>query len=193
MKKELIYIFMFGIVIVIILFFLTVDNKKNIAIISDGNHNEIYKEDMKIYLNNNYKNKISLIYDDFIIDNITAKEFYNLIINNSKIKENSLSIKQIISKSDSIIISIGNYELNMNSNIKLYLYYMEKIIIEIKKNGYSDILLIGAYSNKKNLNIVNQDLENLSNKYDITFVNPDSYMESSNKLYEKIGLEIFGK
>ena len=117
---------------------------------------------------------------DFANVDETSKSLLNKISNNEELKNNKLTIQQAISKAKIITISLGMDELNnlkvlKSKNISEYLTNIEKIvkmIRNINKNG--KVVITSLYETSKlskdNVLKINNELNNIANKYNIDFV-----------------------
>ena len=156
-----------------------------------------------IYLKNNPQiedyNILFVNKDYRIIDILNTIKYNKEMITDNK----SISIHQIIKKSDIIIISIGMndiyYKLDNNSK-EIYTYVntmitnYEEILKEINKYNNKKIFVLGYYNitNKQNdiFTYTNYKLEKITNKYNNKFVNlnkyfynKEEYLQKKNKYY----------
>lgn len=153
------------------------------------------------YLYEDYKRQIDYYIEDYKIENLESREFYEILRMNDNILNNDKTITQLIKEAELITISIGLDELNNHSNINLYLYYMDKILSVVRGiNNNHQIFLIGLYSSDPKVSDINKKLKELSTKYNMIFIDIQKLNESeytyensyylSTKGHEYIKIEI---
>lgn len=177
MKKIIIILFLF-LISFSCYYIYKVTERKTLNIISIGDNIALDN-----YLTNN--KKIGLYNIDFINNDNNITNLLDTIKYNKEIikEDKTISIHQILKKSDIVIISIGMndiyYKLNSdNKEIYTYLnniiYNYEEILKEINKYDYKEVFILGYYNitNKKNdiFSYINYKLSKLSNKYNYTFI-----------------------
>ena len=164
-------------------------------------------EDKKLYVlsigdniaNNEYiKNnkQVSTYNNDFINRDSRIIDLLNIIKYNEELDKNnkSVSIHQLLKKSDILIISIGMndlyYKLNDNTKeIYTYLNNMidnyEEILKEINRYDYEKVFVLGYYniSNKNNdiFTYINYKLKKITNNYDYTYLELNKILYNNQK------------
>ncbi|MFI3260759.1 MAG: hypothetical protein R3Y13_03505 [bacterium] len=174
MGKKIILIFLIGFCVTLIMFLSLVSEKKDIMIIGDSisigkTNSEILINSYIDYFENEYQYEISNVDKTYTLNNLTIKNVYDFIIGNDSYY-GDITIKQRINNSEIIFISLGIDELNNEANMKVYLYYMDKVIEEIKQIKNNQIYLIGLYSSKEAILNINNSLEKIAIKYKISYV-----------------------
>lgn len=139
-------------------------------------------------------------YNDMRITDLIKSIEENKIINLNK-KE--ITIKHALIKADLLTLFLGNAELKYKIDTTNYLNIddlydyvdeeindMNKLIALIRKYCKEDIILIGTYyeSDWKDLNKIvnyyNKKLEELLNKYEVTFIDINKEMKNQTNMYE---------
>ncbi len=197
MEKKVILITLIGVLLTIIIYFIINIDKYNFVIIGDSlaSGNNVYNIEAFSYGDYYYENNIELISDynkDYAITNMTTRDLYELIYSNDKQSNNSLTIKQIISNADIMSISIGIDEIHNNQNVKLYLYYLDKVVDEITKINNSQIYLLSLYSESEKITDINNEIKNIAIKHNINYVDISKTFISKNKYDNSYYLNIYG-
>lgn len=189
-------IFLLGVLFTVIIFSSFTSEKKDLLVIGDSLSLGTTSFDIneKSYINYFYEelnNNISSFNSSYAINNLSARDLYDLLLFNESLNDNYFTIKQLINGSEILVINIGVDELNNNASEKSYLYYMDLILNEIRKINDNQIYVIGVYSNSINLDTVNIFLNDICTKYnayyvDISNITEDDYtLEVSYYLNEK--------
>ena len=179
-KYKLVLIILVCGIIAYLIYLFTNSNLKNITIFEDKDY--FYNYYIKKYYKDNKKLKK---YNRFINEKYNVKDLYYDIVNNIYLKDNKMYIKQLLNKSNVIIINIGNMELNNLSELKVldtyslrnYILEYDKLVNIIKENTDAKIVIIGINESinidKTTTIIINSELSNLCNKYKLLFINPN--------------------
>lgn len=126
------------------------------------------------------KNLLKKYNKNFSKKNYKIKDLINDIDNN--IKDNNLYIKQIVHKGTIITISFGEDELSKlaitndltEDVIKDFINNYDILLNKLKEITEGKIIVIGIYENnyinKTNTIIINSELANLANKYNVLFI-----------------------
>lgn len=184
MARKILYIYLLGFIVTGVTFLIFIKKTTNEVLFISDNINSInYNNFENININDSYK-----------IDNLTASSFYDIIIFNEIYNDNELTIKQLINKNDKIIISIGQFEMNNNHNIKLYIFFIEKIFDEIRKITNNEVYILSLYSENIAIKNVNEQLQGIAKKYsviyvDISDVNKNEHINYSNNKLNNVGEE----
>ena len=186
MKKQIILTIFIGILMAFIIYKITYHEEMNFLALGDGISLGLTAYNVKGYSYNDYlkdyfeDNTILREYiSDFASVDETSKSLLNKISNNEP-AVNNMTIQQAISKAKIITISLGMDELNnlktlKSKNISEYLTNMEKIIKMIRNiNKNNQVIIISLYETSKlskdNVLKINSELNNLTNKYNLKFV-----------------------
>lgn len=186
MKKQIILTIFIGILMAFIIYKITYHEEMNFLALGDGISLGLTAYNVKGYSYNDYlkdyfeDNTILREYiSDFASVDETSKSLLNKISNN-EVASNNMTIQQAISKAKIITISLGMDELNnlktlKSKNISEYLTNMEKIIKMIRNiNKNNQVIITSLYEtfklSKDNVLKINNELNNLANKYNLKFV-----------------------
>lgn len=186
MKKQIILTIFTGILMAFIIYKITYHEEMNFLALGDGISLGLTAYNVKGYSYNDYlkdyfeDNTILREYiSDFASVDETSKSLLNKISNN-EVASNNMTIQQAISKAKIITISLGMDELNnlktlKSKNISEYLTNMEKIIKMIRNiNKNNQVIITSLYEtfklSKDNVLKINNELNNLANKYNLKFV-----------------------
>ena len=186
MKKQIILTIFIGILMAFIIYKITYHEEMNFLALGDGISLGLTAYNVKGYSYNDYlkdyfeDNTILREYiSDFASVDETSKSLLNKISNN-EVASNNMTIQQAISKAKIITISLGMDELNnlktlKSKNISEYLTNMEKIIKMIRNiNKNNQVIITSLYEtfklSKDNVLKINSELNNLTNKYNLKFV-----------------------
>ncbi len=170
---KLIIIIIVSSVLTIIVFKTNKNNLNNILVFSDNYRYYNY------YLKKYYKDKNILNnYRVYYKNNYDINTLYNDIYENKYVLNDKLYLKQIINKSNIVILDIGSEELgNINrlsiDRIRLYIDKYDNIVNLIKDNNNGNIVIIGINDNnidKSNEIIINSYLKDIANKYNSVYV-----------------------
>ena len=162
-KYQLIIIIAVGFAISLLLYFRL--NKQNNTILFLGDSllkNPIYESNVINKLPSYPINK------DYLIDNITTSQLYQLINNNPPVNDNKP--QKDIHDAKIIIISVGYQELESLGNIRMYLYELERIIVKLKKLNNNTIYLVSMPESNEKYQNINYWLRNLASKYKIEYL-----------------------
>lgn len=193
MKKIILILFLF-LLCYSCYYIYNITEKKTLNVMSIGDNISVDK-----YLNNN---KIIESYNiDFVNKDNHITDILNTIKYNKEITKGnkSISIHQVLKKSDIVIISIGMndiyYKLN-NDTKEIYTYLnnilliYEEILKLISKYEYKEVFILGYYNiyNKQNdiFTYTNYKLKKITNKYNYTFINLNNIFYNNQKYLQKI-------
>ena len=171
--------------------------------------------------NNSYYLSIGDIISDnpYLINNQNITEYNNIYVNKDyriidllniikynqeiKINDKTISIHQLLKKSDIVILSIGMNDIyyKLNDNTKdIYTYInnmvnnMELILDEINRYNYEQVFVLGYYNitNQNNdiFTYLNYKMKRITEKYHFTYLelnnilkNNSNYLENNSKYY----------
>ena len=183
-RYKLLIIILISSVFTYIIFFINRSNKISLVAIGDGissgetsfNIDGVsYNDYLKDYFYN--KNLLKKFNNNYSYKNYKLKDILNDVNNNSN------KINQILHYADIITISFGEEELtklaitkDLDLNyIKEFIDNYDKLLNIIKNISDSKIILVGLYENSyldnSKIIIINSELSNIANKYNITFIN----------------------
>lgn len=197
MKKIIYLLFLFLFIFMCYLIYELTDNDNlNCLVIGDNIANNIYLRENKII--NSYNNQF--INKDYRMIDLLHIIKYNEEIN---IQEKTISIHQLLKKSDIVIISIGMNDIYLKieddpKNIYTYLNEMvnnmELILDEISRYKDTKIIVLGYYNiyNKKNdlFTYINYKVKRITEKHDYIYIdtnkilyNNKNYLLKNNQFY----------
>lgn len=167
-----------------------------------GNRDTSYNEYLKYYIEE--KNLLEKYIDGFIAEDYRTTDLIRDIEDNKKImiENKEQSIKNALIKADLVTLSIGMNDLyyklnvaNLNNN-ELY-DHIDEIIEDIEKlfellrkyckediivtNFYRSTILLENDKMKEYFNYANEKLKNISEKYNIHYVEIDKILENNTK------------
>ncbi len=201
-RYKLLIIILISSIFTYMIFFINKNNKISLVALGDGissgetsfNIDGIsYNDYLKDYFNN--KRLLKKYNDNYSYKN------YKLIDLLNDLESNKNNIKQIIHYANIITISFGEEELtklsitkDLNLNyIKAFIDNYDILINNIKEINDSKIIVIGLYPNiylsDSDVIIINSELSNIANKYNILFINisdlliDKNYYVSNNSFY----------
>jgi len=172
--------------------FMSIGDGISLGLNPSGIKSYSYNDYIKKYLKDNNK---EINYFNYSEKNISIAELTNDIIYlNNKI------LKEYLQKSDLIIISIGEKEINDNKLIKTIEEDLTNLITEIKKYN-NNICLLGRYNiNEERENLVkeiNEVYKKVSKNNKINYINIDNsdyFINNNDYNYQTInGYEEIGK
>ncbi|MFV0249847.1 MAG: hypothetical protein ACK5HP_02290 [Bacilli bacterium] len=137
-------------------------------------------------------NKLEKSINEFNLTDSRTTDLINMIKNNESIIVNKKqhTIKNVLIKADLLVLSIGYndfiYKIKNSSNYELYTYidqmaiHMEELFDLIRQYSKEDIIFIGyyAFENIEIYNYLDTKVENLCNKYNIYFINPNQILDN---------------
>ena len=194
-KYKIIIIILISIILTYFIYFFNFEHKINLVVIGDGiasgetpfNIDGIsYNDYLKDYLESNHL--LKNYNDSYAKKNYKLKELVEDIEENKLNRKNKLFVQQILHKANLITINIGEEELvklamtkDLNTEtIKDFIDNYERLIYLLKDVSEARIVLISLYENryldKSNTIIINSELANIANKYDITIININDLM-----------------
>lgn len=183
-KYKLIIIILISIIFTYMIFFFNRNYKISLLALGDG-----------ISSGETSFNIDGISYNDYLRDYFDNKKLLKKYNNNysyknyrlkdilDDINDNKNNIKQLIHYSNIITISFGEEELtklaitkDLNIDyIKDFVNNYDRLINNIKEISDSKIIMIGLYQNKyldeSKVIIINSELSNIANKYNIVFIN----------------------
>jgi len=124
MKKKLILICIIGVLAIIAIYYVTINNKVKLLALGDGLASGMTAYNVNGYSYNDYlkdyykeKNHLQSYNNSFSQENLTTLNFLNLLKTNisNNINNKEVTIQQAISSSNVIILAIGLDELATNS------------------------------------------------------------------------------
>lgn len=188
-RYKLLIIILIGVVVTILINFVSVKNNLTLVSLGDGlslgmtpynvagtSFNDYLKEKIE------KKRRLGEFNNEFSKEHLTIRELNDYLEDNAIGSFTRIPIKQTLAKADIITIAIGLDEMADKSlvqnisgeQIDNYLIEMEKLFKSIRKFYEKNIVVIGLYPaynfNKKDAIEVNSKLKNLCGKYNISFV-----------------------
>lgn len=182
------------------IYYLALGDEISLGMTENGYYEKDYTKYVKEYLEK--INKLEIYQDEFRAQGYRITDIINDIENNKEIEETNKTIKNALIKSDLVTISIGTNDIISKTNaINKYNYNnikeslekinkdMESLLKLIREYCKEDIILIGIYINDEDENINNLlkneniILKNLSEKYNITYVDLYNTLNSKEKFY----------
>lgn len=151
------------------------------------NPSEIKSYGYNEYIKTYFKNKnIKYDYFNYSEKNISIKELTNELI-----YMNNTILEEYLRKSDIVVLSIGEYEINSNKTIANIEKDLDYLINEIKKYNNNICLLSKYYFNEDTTKIdeLNKTYKELSKKHKLKYINIDYtslYLTNNNTLYPNL-------
>lgn len=196
MKYKILIIVIIGTIFTFVIYF-SIDNTKiNLLTLGDGLSTGMTAYHVEGYDFNDYlveylneKNKLHKYYKYFNETDETVNNLINKINNNISSVDQKVKIKQAIKEADIITIALGMDELNNyasknnlgSTKINGYLKKYEELINLIRNLNNKKIFIIGLYSTNKinatKVEKINTSLYELSNKYNISFIDIANIIE----------------
>lgn len=194
-RYQLILIVLISVVIAYFIYFFNRDRKIRIMALGDGiaSGETSYAIDgisYNDYLKEYFASKKILkdYNDDYAYENYKLVNIMDDLKNNQRNKNNKLNIKQLIHQADIITVSFGEEELvkmaitkDLNKeSIDKFIKMYDEFIYALKDITEGKIIIIGFYENnyldKTNVIILNSEVANIANKYDVVFINISDLM-----------------
>lgn len=213
MKMKIILLLIFFSFIALISYIQTNSKEINYTILGDK---ELFSNNLKsvnfadlIYKKLEDEELLGFYSKDFIKKDIRTIDVINDIDNNYEV--DNITIQNILKRTDILIISIGNNEINyklskkddnINNDNEIY-KYLDSVIIDInnlvqkiENINKCEIIFLGFYNNTNNVNnnkyynYINKKLENMLSKRNIKYINlfdilnkNDNNITNSNPVY----------
>lgn len=203
MKMKIILLILFFALIAFISYLYGETNEINYTILGDK---ELFSNNLKsvnfadlIYRKLDDEKVIGFYSKDFLKENIRTIDITNDINDNLTI--DNISIQNILKRTDMLIISIGNNEINyklsknsedLNNSNEIYKYLdtviidVENLIQKIEILNKSDIIFLGYYNDTNNPNndkyykYINNKLLKILNKRNIIFIDLFNILNKNN-------------
>ncbi len=172
-------------------YFLSLGDEIALGFTKEGYYELNYNDYIKEYLEN--KNKLEIYINDFATQGYRITDIINDINKNKEIEETNKTIKNTLIKADLVTLSIGTNDIisqiereykltkidynKIYKNIKQITEDLDKLLKLIREYCKEDIILIGiniqTEDEKLNeiINYANETFEQISNKYNITYIN----------------------
>lgn len=195
-------------------YYLSLGDEISLGMTQDGYYGKSYTEYIKEYLKE--KNKLEIFVNDYATIGYHITDIITDIKNNKEIEESHKTIKNALIKSDLITLSIGTNDIlskiniekkltkidynKLYKNIKEILKDEEELLKLIREYCKEDIIMIGIYINTSDeklseiIHYANEQLKELTNKYDVIYVDLYEIINDENKTsypskeeYELIG------
>lgn len=213
MKMKIILLLIFFSLIALISYIQTNSKEINYTILGDK---ELFSNNLKsvnfadlIYKKLDDENLLGFYSKDFIKEEIRTIDVINDIDNNYEV--DNITIQNILKRTDILILSIGNNEINyklsridntINNDNEIY-KYLDSVIIDInnlvqkiENINKCEIIFLGFYNNTNNINndkyykYINKKLNNILSKRNIEYINlfdilnkNDNNITKSNPVY----------
>lgn len=213
MKMKIILLLIFFSLIALISYIQTNSKEINYTILGDK---ELFSNNLKsvnfadlIYKKLDDENLLGFYSKDFIKEDIRTIDVINDIDNNYEV--DNITIQNILKRTDILILSIGNNEINyklskiddtINNDNEIF-KYLDSVIIDInnlvqkiENINKCEIIFLGFYNNTNNVNndkyynYVNKKLNNILSKRNIHYINlfdilnkNDNNITKSNPVY----------
>ncbi len=201
MEKKVAFILIIGIIVSIFIYNLFLNKEIDYLALGDSLAKANTVQNTKGYSFNDYyienSNNIKSYNKDYVINNLSTRDLYDIINNNGRYEKEDNTIKYLIKEAEIITISIGYDEINNKQNIKLYLYYLDKVVNEIKKLNNNDIYLLGLHMYNDKISDINKEISNICKKYNINYIDTEKMYIDENvykgstilnlKAHQKIG------
>lgn len=199
MKKKLLIICILGIMAIVAIYYITINNKVKLLTLGDGlasgmtayNVNGYSYAD---YLKDYYKkdNHLQSYNNIFAEINITSKSLLESLNNNitGTLNEKEITIQQAISSSNVIVLAIGLDELAnksldkkiTNQDLNEYYSNLKNILKKIRKINHEKVIVLGIYKafNLTNAEEINNNIKDISKKYNCDFIDISKVINNEN-------------
>ena len=214
-KYKLILIILICSLLAIVINFINIEDKVSVMAIGDGVAKGITSYNMEGISYNDYlkdyflnKEKLKNYNTEFSKKDLTTKKLYNFLIKNIVGYNTKKPIKQLIAKSNLLIINIGMDELekisldknNEREKIIDYLNYYDKFCGELREFYNKNIIIVGLYPTKDlNTNLIysiNNNLKQIASQNNTSFIdimalsmNPKYYGDNNSYYMNNLGHE----
>lgn len=172
-------------------YFLSLGDEIALGFTKEGYYELNYNDYIKEYLEN--KNKLEIYINDFTTQGYRITDIINDIDKNKELEETNKTIKNTLVKADLVTLSIGTNDIisqiereykltkidynKIYKNIKQITEDLDKLLKLLREYCKEDIILVGinitTEDEKTNeiINYANETFEQISNKYNITYIN----------------------
>lgn len=172
-------------------YFLSLGDEIALGFTKEGYYELNYNDYIKEYLEN--KNKLEIYINDFTTQGYRITDIINDINKNKELEETNKTIKNTLIKADLVTLSIGTNDIisqiereykltkidynKIYKNIKQITEDLDKLLKLLREYCKEDIILVGinitTEDEKTNeiINYANETFEQISNKYNITYIN----------------------
>ena len=184
-------------------YYLALGDEISLGLTSNGYYEKNYTEYIKEYLEE--KNLLERYINEYTTQGYRITDIINDINNNREIEDTNTTIKNALIKADLITLSIGTNDIiskiedinklnnidynKFKKNIDSIIKDMENLLEQIRNYCKEDIILIGIYINTNNkkineiIKLANDKFEEISNKYNIEYVNLYEILSSEEYAY----------
>ena len=172
-------------------YFLSLGDEIALGITKEGYYELNYNDYIKEYLEN--KNKLEIYINDFTTQGYRITDIINDINKNKELEEKNKTIKNTLIKADLVTLSIGTNDIisqiereykltkidynKIYKNIKQITEDLDKLLKLLREYCKEDIILVGINITTEDekineiINYANETFEQISNKYNITYIN----------------------
>jgi len=172
-------------------YFLSLGDEIALGITKEGYYELNYNDYIKEYLEN--KNKLEIYINDFTTQGYRITDIINDINKNKELEETNKTIKNTLIKADLVTLSIGTNDIisqiereykltkidynKIYKNIKQITEDLDKLLKLLREYCKEDIILVGINITTEDekineiINYANETFEQISNKYNITYIN----------------------
>ena len=172
-------------------YFLSLGDEIALGFTKEGYYELNYNDYIKEYLEN--KNKLEIYINDFTTQGYRITDIINDINKNKELEETNKTIKNTLIKADLVTLSIGTNDIisqiereykltkidynKIYKNIKQITEDLDKLLKLLREYCKEDIILVGINITTEDekineiINYANETFEQISNKYNITYIN----------------------
>ena len=172
-------------------YFLSLGDEIALGFTKEGYYELNYNDYIKEYLEN--KNKLEIYINDFTTQGYRITDIINDINKNKELEETNKTIKNTLIKADLVTLSIGTNDIisqiereykltkidynRIYKNIKQITEDLDKLLKLLREYCKEDIILVGINITTEDekineiINYANETFEQISNKYNITYIN----------------------
>ena len=200
-------------------YFLSLGDEIALGFTKEGYYELNYNDYIKEYLEN--KNKLEIYINDFTTQGYRITDIINDINKNKELEETNKTIKNTLIKADLVTLSIGTNDIisqiereykltkidynKIYKNIKQITEDLDKLLKLLREYCKEDIVLVGINITTEDekineiINYANETFEQISNKYNITYINQyekkqeikiyptkEEYKKLGNKIIEEL-------
>lgn len=184
-------------------YYLILGDEISLGLTSNNKYEKNYTEYIKEYLNE--KNLLERYVNEYVTQDYRITDIINDINNNKEIEDTKNTIKNALIKADLVTLSIGTNDIiskiedinrmnkidynKLKDNIKTIQKDYENLLKLLREYCKEDIIIVGIYINTQNKYIdkmilnLNEELKNISYKYEIEYINLYGLLTSKEYVY----------
>lgn len=184
-------------------YYLVLGDEISLGLTSNNKYEKNYTEYIKEYLEE--KKILEKYINEYSTQNYRITDIINDINNNKEIEDTKQTLKNALIKADLVTISIGTNDIiskiedtnkmnkidynNFKKNTEQIVNDYDNLLKKIREYCKEDIILIGIYINTSDeyvdniIKNINKTFKNISNKYNITYIDLYDILTSEEYVY----------